>query len=129
MQILLEEMSIFEGMLSQEKNFFKCWDHVQTTRGAICFRTNRSRASGRPCGSSYGRLKFWPLFFFMFLRFRWVFLTATRLKRCVVQFATIITNRHVLRRLVARAMAIFVFLWSKNKSMISQNKLIVLQKN
>ena len=36
------------------KKLFKCWGHVQTMRGAICFRTNRSRASGVPCGSSYG---------------------------------------------------------------------------
>ena len=28
---------------------------LQTKRGAICYRMNRSRASGRPCGSSYGR--------------------------------------------------------------------------
>ena len=38
-----------------------------------------------------------------------VFGTATRFNRFVAQFATIITNRHVLGRLAARAMAVFVF--------------------
>ena len=39
--------------------------------------------------------------FFMFPRFRWVLVTATRFTRSLAQFVTIITNRHVLRRLVA----------------------------
>ena len=92
------------------KKLFKGWDHVRTMRGAICYRMNGTRASGTACGSSYGHLKFWPLFFFIFPRFMGVLGTATRSNRFVAQFATIITNRHVLKRRVARAMAIFVFL-------------------
>ena len=79
-------------------------------RGAICYRMMWTRASGTPCGSSYGQLKFWLVFFFIFLSFKWVFVIATIFIRCVTQFAIIITNRHLLQCPVARVMANLCFL-------------------
>ena len=88
-------------------------------RGAICYRMMWTRASGTPCGSSYGCLKFWLLFFFIFLSFKWVFVIATIFIRCVTQFAIIITNRHLLQCPVARVMANFLFPW---KRLLEQNQ-------
>ena len=60
-------------------------------------------------------LELWPFevltTVFFSLSFRWVFVIATMFNRCVAQFAIIITNRQLLKRLVARAMASFVFSW------------------
>ena len=78
-------------------------------RGAICYRMMWTRASGTPCGSSYSHLKFRQISFFRFPRFRWVFVTATKSNRCVAQFAIILTNRQLLRRLVARVMTNLLF--------------------
>ena len=52
----LWKMLIFVNKL--RRNFQKGQNHVQTVRGAICYRMMWTRASGTPCGSSYGRLKF-----------------------------------------------------------------------
>ena len=61
-------------------------------------------------------LELWPFevlitVFLHFSFFRRVFVIATIFNRCTVQFAIIITNRQLLRRLVAWVMAIFVFSW------------------
>ena len=74
---------------------------LQTKRGAICCRMNRSRASGTLCGSSYGR--------FCFLLQNLIESHADAFKRRPTQFAIEWRSRKLLGRLVARVMAIFVF--------------------
>ena len=103
---LLEVYFLLKMLIFVDK--LKGQNHVQTMHGTICYRMMWTRASGTPCGSSYGRLKFWLLFFLIFLSFKWVFVIATIFNRCMVQFPIIITNRQLLPRLVAGIMAIII---------------------
>ena len=110
MRIIRFWWKIIEIMdLQPRKNCYKRWNHAQSTRGAICNRTVRSRASGVPCGSIYASLSFWHQFFFVFSCLTYVFGTAVACNFKSAQFATIISNRHALGRLVARLMSDRIF--------------------
>ena len=49
-----------------DRKVFEGWDAFQTIETEICYRMKVSRASGTPCGSSYGRFCFLAQFLCVF---------------------------------------------------------------